>query len=109
MKQLTIAELVEQLSSFPSDKQIDALECAHSYRGYYDDIAFESNGRKQPANEVMNYVISCIGQQFEGYKGGTYTMDKNTHVWLSTEGLASGNKLTGYTMKGEVVCENVDF
>lgn len=75
----------------------------HSYRGRYDCLAFE------PAENVtVGTMLACakeaLGQTYEGYKGGEYTMVEYTDVYLSeygTTGEKIGPVLLGY-MVGEI-------
>lgn len=57
----------------------------HSYRGYYEQLAFEPL-----ENTTVGAMLACarsaFGQTFEGYKGGSYTMGKYTTVNLSEYG-----------------------
>lgn len=39
--QMTLGQLIEILESMPADTEIRGLNCPHSYRGYYYDLAFE--------------------------------------------------------------------
>lgn len=57
----------------------------HSYRGYYDDLAFE------PASNVTVAAMladaqSALGATYEGYKGGEFTMNQHTDCWLAFYG-----------------------
>lgn len=57
----------------------------HSYRGYYEELAFE------PAvNVTVESMLACakdaVGRIFIGYKGGEYTMTEYTDVWLANWG-----------------------
>lgn len=65
----------------------------HSYRGYYDELAFE------PARNVsIEYMITiaegALGETYTGWKGGEYTMDENTTCWLAFEGSYSDSDET---------------
>jgi hypothetical protein len=58
---------------------------AHSYRGYYEDLAFE------PAKNVtVGAMLACakdaLGKTFAGYKGGEFEMDEYTDIWLAYYG-----------------------
>ena len=37
--QMTLGQLIEILESMPADTEIRGLNCPHSYRGYYSDLA----------------------------------------------------------------------
>ncbi|MFI0934658.1 hypothetical protein ACH4RG_23410 [Streptomyces sp. NPDC021019] len=65
----------------------------HSYRGYYDELAFE------PAENISVADMAAAGwaamdETFEGYKGGQFTMTGDTDCWLSFEGWAGGEPIT---------------
>ncbi|MFZ4266535.1 hypothetical protein [Streptomyces arboris] len=65
----------------------------HSYRGYYDELAFE------PAENISVADMAAAGwaamdETFEGYKGGQYTMTGDTNCWMSYEGSSGGEEIT---------------
>lgn len=77
-------------------KLIDALEKAPpslvvkngfgkpmSYRGYYDQVAFEPVG-ETTIGAMLAYAKSAIGPTFTGYKGGDYTYDYSTEAWVAS-------------------------
>ena len=57
----------------------------HSYRGYYEDLAFEP-AENVTVGEMLKCAKEALGQTFSGYKGGDYTMKKYTTVWLANYG-----------------------
>lgn len=64
----------------------------HSYRGYYDQLAFE------PVRDISigDMLIACraaLGTTFEGWKGGEYRMDESTDCWISRHGESADNKI----------------
>lgn len=63
-----------------------------SYRGYYDQLAFEplENAR---LGDMLNYARSALGTTFEGYKGGEYTMDEWTECWIAKYGFSGGDMI----------------
>lgn len=57
----------------------------HSYRGHYEQLAFE------PASNVTVSAMladarSAVGAEYQGYKGGDFTMDERTECWLASWG-----------------------
>lgn len=58
---------------------------AHSYRGYYGDVAFEPE-RDVTIGSMLEHARAAVGTTFEGYKGGEYTMDEYTACWIATYG-----------------------
>ena len=67
----------------------------HSYRGYYNCLAFESGYDKVTASEFIKTLAECLTQTFEGYKGGNYQYTKDTFVFVSEHGDASGIAIVG--------------
>lgn len=60
----------------------------HSYRGYYDEVAFE------PASDVsIQSMLDCVDdaltEEFEGWKGGIYEYDLSTNVHIAYKGICS--------------------
>lgn len=63
----------------------------NSYRGYYEDLAIAvEEGARPKVCDFVRVLEQAIGKTFQGYKGGDYTMDKGTLVWVSNYGRASG-------------------
>lgn len=62
------------------------LSNPHSYRGYYEDLAFETRDEPQSAGEMLKVALSALGTTYQGWKGGDFKMTEHTTVWLSEEG-----------------------
>ncbi|UIS25285.1 hypothetical protein [Erythrobacter phage vB_EliS-L02] len=58
----------------------------HSYRGYYEDLAFERSDEPTPAREVLAMCERALSQTYEGYKGGDFTYGRDTPLWLAAYG-----------------------
>lgn len=58
----------------------------HSYRGYYDDLAFERSSEPTPAAEVIAMCDRALSQTYEGYKGGDFNYAPDTPLWLAAYG-----------------------
>lgn len=93
---LTLGSLIEALEAAPADAvvcfsdQPEASPCEpHSYRGYYADLAFE-HGPIRKVAEVLAEARGALGESFEGYKGGDFTMGEDTPLWRSSYGHNSG-------------------
>ncbi len=82
-----LSELIEVLEKWPNKEQRVPIGFTrpHSYRGYYEDLAFEPK-----ANVTVQHMLDCaksaLGKTFSGYKGGDYTMGEYTDVWLAKYG-----------------------
>lgn len=90
-KQLTLGELIEKMESL-SGANVPNLLIGGSYRGYYNQFYFELGEGEISAIELADDCRSVIGNTYEGYKGGEYTMTENTPVWLAEYG-RSGLKI----------------
>lgn len=62
----------------------------NSYRGYYEDLAFEPSF-DVPVARMLAVAREANGKTFEGYKGGDYHMDRNTTCWIADYGTTSGS------------------
>jgi hypothetical protein len=100
---LTVAGLLEQLAEYPAEWKLTcdvaerpvAVSYAHSYRGYYAELAFEPAGWELgTVDDFMEELSEAIGSTYEGWKGGEFTMGLDTHVFLAYEG-TTGRPVTG--------------
>ncbi len=66
----------------------------HSYRGYYSDLAFESDGFTITVKEFLTLCTEALGKTFEGYKGGDFIMTEDTPLWLASYG-CTGSAIMG--------------
>lgn len=64
----------------------------HSYRGYYEQLAFEPR-RNITIGEMLTEARFALGATFGGWKGGEYTMGEYTDCWIATEGDTSDNQI----------------
>lgn len=103
--QLTLGKLIERLQQLPEGTTI-RLSYPHSYRGYYNDLAFES-GEPIPVGEALVMSQSAMGEVFQGYKGGDYQMGRNTPVWIAEYGCC-GSKLLGINDDGSLELSTED-
>lgn len=92
--QLTLGRLIEILAAWPPERLIVGIGGEASYRGYYCDLAFEPSTKPEPVASVLQRCRAAMGQVYEGYKGGDFTMGANTPLWIAQWG-ACGDKLTG--------------
>src|SRR5690606_4249490 len=63
-----------------------------SYRGYYEELAFEP-AQDMTVAQMLAAARRALGNTYEGYKGGHFTMGAGTPCWLATWG-ACGEELT---------------
>jgi hypothetical protein len=80
------------------DDRLAAQPKIRSYRGWYEQVAIDQAGREGfdwSPSHILHAVTNAIGADMEGYKGGMYPCRKETRVWLSSYGDASGIALVG--------------
>ena len=99
--QMTLGDLIAALSVMDNTAVVPNISNAHSYRGYYIDIAFEPNGGTRPAKELLAECRDAMGAVFGGYKGGDYVMGALTPVWVSHYGTI-GLKLISISPDGKM-------
>jgi hypothetical protein len=83
---MNLGELIDALENEPQDKVVPVGFCnPHSYRGYYDQLAFEIK-RGAFVADMLADARYAVGQTFAGYKGGEYKMSIYTDVYLAKRG-----------------------
>lgn len=106
---MNLGKLIEELRNADPDYIAPiGFAAPRSYRGYYEDVAFEPAENVSVAS-MLRHAESALGATFEGYKGGEYTMDEWTTCWISNYGESGGvcigsvlvAYLTGQARKGE--------
>lgn len=112
---MTLGELIDEMRKV-EDKSLPVLSESsyeygmpsepHSYRGYYSDLSFglyDPLGSHNTVQNFLNELEDCVGESFEGWKGGDYPMDGGTLVWFSEEGTCSGIYPTSVEVRDQVV------
>lgn len=61
----------------------------HSYRGDYNDLAFEICDAPLTVREIKQFVKAAATETFIGWKGGNYEYDEYTQIHLSARGQAA--------------------
>jgi hypothetical protein len=90
---VTLGELIETLAAEDPARVLPlGFNSPHSYRGYYTDVAFETTSNIS-VGDMLAAARSALGATYQGYKGGDFTMNEYTDVWLSEHGTASGETI----------------
>lgn len=94
---MTLGELISALEKVADkSKLVKTLGGTYvgglcSYRGYYEDLAIMPRlDTGLTAGELLERARNAVGQQFSGWKGGEYTMDRDTPLWLADSGCSLG-------------------
>lgn len=95
---LTLGELIEALEEADDSLIVEFASCQppgklHSYRGYYEDLAFSTGSKPVTVSDVLESAREANGETFTGYKGGEYEMDEDTPLWWSEFGSSNGPPL----------------
>ena len=111
---ISLGEFIRLLKTCKKDAWIRfdfcyfAPDYLHSYRGWYEHLAF-SCGRTWQSTLAKDVLIECeqaIGRTYRGYKGGDYVMDENTPLWVDESENASGTAIVNIKdLDYEVVIE----
>lgn len=81
-----LRELIAALECEDPDKVLPiGFAHPHSYRGYYGDLAFERENNIT-VGRILIDANRSLGQTFQGYKGGDFTMHEYTKCWLANYG-----------------------
>ena len=115
--QLSLGQLISELENLDlkyDEKEMKSIcfdfgsaipTTLDSYRGYYDELAigytltgYDNNDNHfgdKKADEFLKELKATIGKEFTGWKGGEYTMDENTPLWIANPGNAGGTGVVG--------------
>lgn len=96
---MTLAELIAQMKVLDMHHPIPRLANPHSYRGYYDHLAFEvDSSTTMDAGVFLDICEKLLGSVLRGYKGGEYIVTEKTPVWIAEYG-STGRPLLGITLE----------
>jgi hypothetical protein len=83
---MNLEELIDFLSTRRPEIAVPlGFHNPHSYRGYYDCVAFEPL-ENTTVGEMLEVAKEALGSTYQGYKGGDFTMSEYTDVYLAEWG-----------------------
>lgn len=83
---MNLGELIDRLSREDQNKVIYNGICnPHSYRGWYERLAFEDGG-VMTVGDCVGFAKSAVGNVFIGWKGGEFLMTLDTLVYSASRG-----------------------
>lgn len=88
-----LGELIEYLDDLGDTTMPIRLENPHSYRGYYECLAFEVVNEPATARQNAAVARSARGATYYGWKGGEFAMTTWTEVYAASEG-STGEPVT---------------
>lgn len=94
--QLTLGELIAKCEAIYEKQTEDKTVCfdfeylyptgIHSWRGAYNELALNFNSEDEGSitlEAFLTMLKDSLGKEFEGWKGGEFTMHKNTPIWVA--------------------------
>jgi hypothetical protein len=69
----------------PTIAVVNGFGEGYSYRGYYDQLAFEP-AQNTTIGAMLESAESCVDRTFHAYKGGDYVMTLDSYIWLAEYG-----------------------
>lgn len=98
---MMLQELIETLERADQNLIIpNGFKSPHSYRGYYDQLAFEPT-KDVPVSEMLSAAKEAVGKTYFGWKGGEFKMYEGTDCWIADRGCcgeALGSRLLNYIL-----------
>jgi hypothetical protein len=92
---MTLGELIAVLETAEPDLVLPlGFSNPHSYRGDYMDLAFEPTVNVT-VGAMLADARTALGNTYQGWKGGDYTMDAYTECWLAEEGSSADSETVG--------------
>ena len=68
----------------------------HSYRGFYDHLAFGYElSHDVTVGRVYSWALAAFGEVYTGYKGGEYVMNVGTPLWVANYSEAPSTAIVG--------------
>ncbi len=102
---ITLGELTDLLEQRPQDQDVRFDFCGmvptgvDSYRGYYDHLAIGfaefSDTKMLTVADLVSVLRAANRSTFEGYKGGTYRMTRETPMWVANYGDSGSTAVVG--------------
>lgn len=99
----TLGELINELEKYPETARV-RFDFANfepdgfcSYRGFYDHLSLMyRREHSATVGELLTAARNAVGGKFSGWKGGEYTMNRETPVWVSDSGDNDGTTIVGF-------------
>lgn len=83
---MNLGQLRSFLEKYPSDRMVEnGFDNPHSYRGYYDQVAFEPC-YNTTVGEMLECVNKALSESFYGWKGGVFEYNEDTLVYFAYHG-----------------------
>lgn len=84
---MNLGQLIDMFSVMPDKNRVvqKGFNNPHSWRGVYAELAFEPASNVTVA-AMLKDAESAVSTTFEGWKGGDFTMHRDTEIHISFRG-----------------------
>lgn len=83
---MKLGTLIDLLEKYPESRKVQhGFSNPHSWRGSYDELAFEPVDNTT-VGDMLYAAKSAVGEVYCGWKGGEYLMSKDTTVNIDYKG-----------------------
>lgn len=105
--QYSLGQLIDELNNISADGDCHVAfdfgyfrpVCFDSWRGSYEELSIEYTDEgdydAMKLKEFITKAEECIDKVFTGYKGGDFTMTRDTPLWVSKYGEANNTQVVG--------------
>lgn len=107
MERLDLGQFIDALAAIDAEKSIrfDFAKFTPrkfiSWRGAYEQLALTYDEYSPvKVGELLAAAREADGARFEGYKGGSYLMSRESKLWVSAYGDADWTGITGVSEGG---------
>lgn len=104
---MTLGELIDLLAELPENALVvyddgkDAPNEFCSYRGIYRDLSLEPGSTAPTVKTLLERAQEANGKTYKGYKGGDFTMGRNTPIWVAFYGDSTERGIIGHTFDAD--------
>lgn len=97
---MRLGDLIDTLEGFAPDTPVfygpsERPSEFTSWRGRYDELTLVPGNKPMTVGKLLDLARKADGGTFTGYKGGEYTMSRDTPVWADDYGDCNYNAITG--------------
>lgn len=83
---MTLGRYIKRLEAADPEQKVKiGLGNPHSWRGRYDELAFEPV-EDTTIGDMLSQARSAVGATYTGYKGGKFFMDEETTINVDMHG-----------------------
>jgi hypothetical protein len=104
---LNLGGFIDALAALDPNKSIAfdfgyfAPDSFMSWRGAYEQLALSfEEGKSITVGALLDAAREAEASSYEGYKGGTYRMSRDSKLWVANYGDANWTGITGVEERG---------